>query len=74
MSGPGWLLKLNPDKCNCMTLSINKNANNQKYFLNTPLGINELLKVSEKKDIGIVIDYSLKFELHVAEKIKRQIE
>ena len=27
-----WLLKLNPDKCKCMTLSINKKAN-QKYFL-----------------------------------------
>ena len=39
-----WLLKLIPDKCKCMTLFINKKANNQKYFLNTPLGVNELQK------------------------------
>ena len=24
-----WLLKLNPEKCKCMTLSINKKANDQ---------------------------------------------
>ena len=52
-------------------------ANNQKYFLNTPLGlnmVNELQKVSEEKDIVVVLDSSLKVELHAAEKIKRQIE
>ena len=27
-----WILKLNPDKCKCMTLSINKIANKRKYF------------------------------------------
>ena len=32
--------------------------------------VNELQKVNEEKDIGVVIDSSLKFELHVAEKIK----
>ena len=53
---------------------INKKANNQKYFLNPPLDVNELQKVSEEKDIGVVIDSTLKFELHVAKKIKRQIE
>ena len=53
-----------------MTLSINKKANNRKYFLNTPLGVNELQKVNEENDIGLVIDSSLKFEIHVAEKKK----
>ena len=43
-----WLLKLNPVKCKCMTLSINKKANNRKYLLNTPLSVNELQKVIEK--------------------------
>ena len=50
-----WLLKVNPDKCKCMTLSINKKANNRKY-------LNELQKISEEKDIGVVIDSFLKFE------------
>ena len=63
-----WLLKLNRDKCKCMILSINKKVNNRKYFLNTSLDVNELQKVYEVKDIG---DSSLKFELHVAEKIKK---
>ena len=54
-----------------MTLSINKKANDRKYFLNTPLGVNKLQKVNEEKDIGEVIDSSLKFEIHVAEKIKK---
>ena len=27
-----WLLKLNPDKCKCMTLSINNKTHNRKYF------------------------------------------
>ena len=43
-----------------MTLSTNKKVNNRKYFWNTPLGVNELQKVSgEEKDIGVVIDSSL---------------
>ena len=72
MSAPGYgSWKLNSDKFKCMTLSINKKVNNQKYFLNTPLGVNKLQKVNEEKDIGIVIDSSLKFEIHVAEKIKK---
>ena len=28
-----WLLKLNSDKCKCMTLYINEIANNRKYFI-----------------------------------------
>ena len=54
-----------------MTLSINEKVNKQKYFLNTPLGVNKLQKVNEEKDIGVVIDSSLKFEIHIAEKIKK---
>ena len=42
-----------------------------KIFLNTPLGVNELQKVNKEKDIEVVIDSSLKFEIHVAEKIKK---
>ena len=54
-----------------MTLSINKKVNNRKYCLTTPLSVNVLQKVNEEKDIGVVIDSSLKFELHVAKKIKK---
>ena len=43
----------------------------ENIFLNTPLGVNELQKLNEEKDIGVVIDSSLKFEIHVAEKIKK---
>ena len=43
-----WLLKLNPNKCKCMTLSINTKANDRKKILNTSLGVNELQKVNEE--------------------------
>ena len=43
--------------------------NNRKHFLSTPLGVNELQKVNEEKNIRVVTDSSLKFELHVANKI-----
>ena len=36
-----WLLKLNPDKCKCMTLSNNKNANDRRYCFNTLRGVNK---------------------------------
>ena len=49
-----------------MTLSIYKKANNRQYCLNTLLGVNELQKVNEEKEIGVVIDSSLIFEIHVA--------
>ena len=45
---------------------LTKKTNNRKYCLNTPLGVNELQKVNEEKDIGEVIDSSLKFEIHLA--------
>ena len=67
-----WILKLNSDKCKCWPLSINKKkANNRQYFLNTHFDVNELQKVNEETDIGEVIDYSLKFEINVAQKIKK---
>ena len=54
-----------------MTLYISKRPNNQKYLVNAPIGVNELQSVNEEKDIGVVIDFSLKFELHIAENIKK---
>ena len=46
-----WLLKLNRGKCKCMT-SINKKANNRKYFLNTSLDANELKEQMKKRILG----------------------
>ena len=53
-----------------VNVSINKKANNwrKKFFCKW------ITKVNEEKDIWVVIDSSLKSELHGAEKIKRQIE
>ena len=67
-----WLLTLNPDKCKCIALSINKKANNWNYCLNTPLDVNELQKLNEEKDIWVVTDSSLKFDIYVPEKIKKE--
>ena len=49
-----------------MTLSINEKANNLKYCLNTPLGVIELQKLNEERDIGVVVDSFLIFEIHLA--------
>ena len=63
MSGPGYA------SWN-WTLINNKKANYRKYFFFCKW----ITKVNEEKDIRVVIDSSLKFELHGAEKIKKQIE
>ena len=33
--------------------------------------MNELQKVIEEQDIGVIIYYSLKFEIHITEKIRK---
>ena len=66
MSGPGY------GSWNWTVINVNvwhyllTKANNRKYCLNTSLGINWLQKLKEEKDIDVVIDSSLKFEIRHA--------
>ena len=53
-----WLLKFNTSKCKHVHLGHPTNA---KY----KMGDNEIKRVSEEKDLGIVIDDKLRFQHHI---------
>ena len=58
-----WLLKFNPQKCKCMTFG----KDNKKFEYK--LQNQRLQKVTEEKDIGVIIDDQLSFESHISAKI-----
>lgn len=63
-----WLLRFHPDKCHVLTIGKLENiiyAN--RYSLND----HELEHVFEEKDLGVIIDSELKFEEHIADKVKK---
>ena len=65
------LLKLNAQKCKIMTVGRNYAGPLHSYHL--PVGNSdsqELTRVTQEKDLGVLIDSDLKFESHVLEKVK----
>ena len=60
-----WLLKFHPKKCKYMT--IGKDDGQFKYTLQGQ----QLQKVQEEKDIGVIIDDKLSFEGHISEKVNK---
>ena len=62
-----WLLKFHPEKCKHIRMQREIGPNAQNYKL---LG-NEIERVSEEKDIGVIIDEELTFEKHAQEQIKK---
>ena len=59
-----WLLKFNADKCHVLTLGKFENI---MYTHRYQICGNELDHVFEEKDLGVTIDFELKFEHHITQ-------
>ena len=63
-----WLLQFNADKCHVLTLGNLENiTHTEKYEINGE----ELEHVFEEKDLGVTLDFELKFEQHISLKVKK---
>ena len=62
-----WLLCFNPKKCHVLSLG---KLENTRYTMRYKIYESELEHVFEEKDLGVTVDMQLKFEEHVASKIK----
>ena len=62
-----WLLRFNTDKCHVLTLGKFENIMHTHRY---KIYGKELQHVFEEKDLGVIIDSDLKFEEHMAQKIK----
>ena len=62
-----WLLKLHAEKCKHMNIHRTPKEDDGKYNL---LG-QEISKVKDEKDIGVVIDEELSFDKHICEKVNK---
>ena len=63
-----WLLKFNADKCHVLTLGKFENI---MYTHRYQICGNELDHVFEENDLGVAIDFELKFEQHITQKINK---
>ena len=63
-----WLLKFNADKCHVLTLGKFENI---MYTHRYQICGNELDHVFEEKDLGVTIDFELKFEHHITQQINK---
>ena len=62
-----WELKFNAGKCHVLTLGKFENI---QYAYRYTVSDNELEHVPDEKDLGVTIDGELKFEEHIANKIR----
>ena len=62
-----WLLKFNADKCHVLTFGIFENI---MYTHRYQICGNEL-HIFEEKDLSVTIDFELKFEQHITQKINQ---
>ena len=62
-----WLLQFHPKKCTILTLG---KFNNIRYTHRYNLNDCELEHVFMQKDLGVIIDFDLKFEEHISAKVK----
>ena len=58
-----WQLYFNCSKCKC--LHFGKNNPCKEYFFHTDEGNAKIPQCSEEKDLGVIFDTSLKFDLHI---------
>ena len=64
-----WLLRFHPGKCKVISIGESTGAHVCGYpyrLLDTSLE-----HIGEEKDLGVHVDCDLKFEIHIAEKIKK---
>ena len=62
-----WLLRFNPKKCHVLSLG---KIEDTRYTMRYKIYDSELDHVFEEKDLGVTVDMQLKFEEHVASKVK----
>ena len=62
-----WLLKFHPGKCVTLRLSLHKQNEKHTYYL----GETPLENVEEVKDLGIIVDYKLKFQKQISGKVNK---
>ena len=62
-----WLLKFHPEKCKHMNIHRTPKEEEVKYNL---LG-QEISKVKDEKDIGVLIDDELSFDKQICEKVNK---
>lgn len=65
-----WLLRLNISKCKVLTVGRQDKALHP-YFMNINGNVNTLSTIIQEKDLGVVVDSSLSFDLHVQEVVKK---
>jgi hypothetical protein len=65
-----WLLKFHPAKCKSMSMGRERDSN-FKYKFDTAEGAQYLDKVTQEKDVGVIIDNNLEFEAHICEKVNK---
>ena len=67
-----WQLELNAAKCKSLTIYGKHNQNNQRvYYIIDDNGTIPLVSSNGEKDLGILVDQNLSFELHILDKIKK---
>jgi hypothetical protein len=68
-----WCMKLNVDKCKVLTLKKNLNHNFDYGFSNCD-SYSSLECVDSMKDLGVVIDSELSFDIHISEKVNKAFQ
>ena len=66
-----WLLKLNASKCKSLTVSGCKSTIVTNYSVATAAGRQDLERVNNIKDVGVIIDEKLCFRDHINEKVNK---
>ena len=63
-----WLLKFHPDKCKQIGIGINRKVNEMHQYT---MDGHELETSTCEKDIGVYVDSSLKFDIHVSNAVSK---
>ena len=61
-----WLLRFHPDKCKTMHIG-NNNSEPMSYKLKPDISGMDI--TTSEKDVGVIIDNKLSFDMHIAEKV-----
>jgi hypothetical protein len=68
-----WLVKFHPEKCVVMTVGKKGNLNTaeRKYEMSTESGRCALKRTVTEKDIGVMIEPNLKFQIHISNAVSK---
>ena len=63
-----WLMRIHPDKSAHVRIGKQMEVPQYEYMV----GVRHVNYSTQEKDLGVVIDYELKFDAHIHEKVKKQ--